>query len=587
MDFAHPEWKQQFFPNSEIITTPLKKYQRKDVAWMMYREKNPYKRCRGGVLGNEPGLGKTLTCLSLIACHRVQTTLVIVPASLIDNWILEIKRHTTISVEDNVFVYYGTNRTKALQEMAENPNIRIVITTYGTLVSETGKGRENGDIILLNYTFERVILDEGHCAKNLKGKTFQIMKSVIARYRWVITATPIQNYPKEVFSYLEILQTDMKRAQFDLKTKQGLLKLQEQIYALCMIRLKKDFLDLPDKNYDSIFIDPSKEECEFYEALKEYSTIRIQKLLRRYKSLGTGSEVSRKLRLKAYNSIFVLILRLRQACDSPHLVVETMERTRGKSLLDGIKILRHYSQNVDFKEECGLCMNATANVISECGHKACEQCWQSWNGPCPFCRRHVPKGSLAYCIPPVEEQQVDSNNTDFLSSKAELLFGQHLPFILGRGEKVIIASQFLKYLAYLMRRFKKEYPNLDYLSIDGSVNPRSRNQLLEKFRNDPNCPVCFISFTSSPEGLNIVQARWVLLLEKYWNSKKELQLIDRTHRIGQEFQVNIVHYFIRNSIEEKILELVNHKDEQIDMFLQNKDPPDGDNWIQRTIKLLS
>ena len=589
MDFSHPEHKAHYFPNIETIKTCLQKHQRKDLAWMLKREKESYKTCFGGILGNDPGLGKTLTCLALIATHVVRTTLIIVPASLIENWIAEIQKHTSIQVDTNVFIYYGANRIKALEKLACNPDIRIIITTYGTLTSETEKGHKNNDLILLNYNFDRVIWDEAHAMKNKTKKTFRTMKSINAKYRWVITATPTPNYPKEIFSYLKILNLNIKEKDFDMKKKQDILHLQRAIFPICMFRLKEQVLDLPKKNYENVFVVFSSEERIFYDTLRTYSQIRIQKLIQRYHRLGTNSEISRKLRMKTYNSICTMILRLRQACDFPSMTMEGMERTKGKTIIEAVEILKYYSQDKKFEEECILCMNATANVISKCNHRACENCWKLWNGPCPFCRMPIYARDLHYiedARKPPDDNYSSVSDDDIYSSKAEKLFREHLPYILNRGEKAIISSQFLKCLAYMQRRFKKEYPHLKFLTIDGSVPPRSRNKLLDTFRNDSNCPVCFISFTSSPEGLNIIEAKWVIIFEKYWNSKKELQLVDRTHRIGQTKQVNIINYFVKDTIEERILELVKYKDEQIDMFFQNKEPQEGENWMAKTIKLL-
>lgn len=582
MDFSHPEWTCQRLPSDDKITTQLHPHQKMDLAWMIEREGSMYKKCRGGILGNDPGLGKTLTCISLIVTSVVRRTLIIVPANLIDNWIAEFNAHTTISSE-NIFVYYGNNRARVLAAIEQFRKAAIIITTYGALTAETETKMQKKEPVLLNLAFDRVILDEAHAIKNTKSQTFKMLKYINANNRWVISATPVLNYPKEIFSYLSFLNLDVREGNYNLKSSTDLGKLQKDIFPICMFRLKDQVLDLPKKQYENIFVQFSNEEQQFYDALKTYSTIRVQKLLRKYQSLNPSSEVGRRLRLKAYNSICVLILRLRQACDSPQLVMHTMERIAGKNMKEGIDILKFYSSDREFKEECHLCMNAIANVVSECGHRACEACWTTWDGPCPFCRHPVSKQTLRYCIPP--QPRAPEAPVTF-SSKADKFFREHLPYVLGRGEKAIVSSQFLKYLDYLKTRFKAEYPHLEYMTIDGSVSPRSRNQLLDKFRNDANCPICFISFTSSPEGLNIVQARWVFIFEKYWNSKKELQLIDRTHRIGQTKQVFVIHYFVQQTIEEKILALVNYKDDQIDMFLLNKEPQEAENWMNRTVRLL-
>jgi len=78
---------------------------------MLQREREPIDGCRGGIVTDEAGLGKTLVALSVVAENRLpEATLVVCPAPLVANWREEIKRHLSPSLNFRVFTYEGPKR---------------------------------------------------------------------------------------------------------------------------------------------------------------------------------------------------------------------------------------------------------------------------------------------------------------------------------------------------------------------------------------------------------------------------------------------------------------------------------------------
>lgn len=580
MDFSHPEWQVQCNPPEDVVTTPLKYHQRLALSWMQHREDHVSMGVRGGIFGDEPGLGKTLTCLSLISTRPTESaTLVVLPANLISNWKNEIRTHTMIS-DKHVFSYYGKDRAAKLAKVSGDRNIKIILTSYQTLA------RDDPETSILNFSFGRVILDEAHCIKNPASIIFKTVAQIRADIRWVITATPLMNALTEVFAYTEFLKADILKRKYNMKNEEDVMQLQKDIFSICLIRLKKNVLRLPEKKYLDRMIELPSIEAEFYIALKKYSESRIKKMMRKYEQTAGSDIYGRRLKAMLMNSIFVLILRLRQACNSPQLVIPKIRRLVGHDIYTSVRLLNHYSEEDYTKNECPLCLEFDADTTSDCGHSMCEECWKNWEVFCPICRAPVStlcKNTSCATVPAVTRGATIGIDR---SEKAEQFFKYDLPFVLERGEGAIVSSQHLSYLKYLADRFSSEYPDLEYVFIDGSVPPMNRNEILNNFRNNPNCRICFISFMSSPEGMNIVEASWVFLFEKYWNSKKELQLIDRTHRIGQTKKVTVVNYIAKNTIEERVIELVGFKDDQIDVFMANKKATKSENWLLRTVKLL-
>lgn len=64
-----------------------------------------------------------------------------------------------------------------------------------------------------------------------------------------------------------------------------------------------------------------------------------------------------------------------------------------------------------------------------------------------------------------------------------------------------------------------------------------------------------MSLKAASLGLNMVAACHVLLLDVWWNPTTEDQAIDRAHRIGQTRPVNVSRFTVKDTIEDRILEL--------------------------------
>ncbi len=82
--------------------------------------------------------------------------------------------------------------------------------------------------------------------------------------------------------------------------------------------------------------------------------------------------------------------------------------------------------------------------------------------------------------------------------------------------------------------FKKRMPSVTYLRLDGSVPPRARQDLVDRFNSDISLDVLLLSTSVGGLGLNLTGADTVIFVEHDWNPMKDLQAMDRAHRIGQK-----------------------------------------------------
>jgi SNF2 family DNA or RNA helicase len=141
------------------------------------------------------------------------------------------------------------------------------------------------------------------------------------------------------------------------------------------------------------------------------------------------------------------------------------------------------------------------------------------------------------------------------STKIQFLF-ETLEQILQENHKVIIFSQFTTYLDLIEKGLNAR--NVSFSRIDGRQTLNTRQKQVELFQNGPN-QVFVISLKAGGVGLNLTAASYVFLMDPWWNPAVEAQAIDRAHRIGQKNQLTIYRPIVKNSVEEKVIELQKKK----------------------------
>ncbi len=150
---------------------------------------------------------------------------------------------------------------------------------------------------------------------------------------------------------------------------------------------------------------------------------------------------------------------------------------------------------------------------------------------------------------------IDPEYADVASSKADA-FVEHLTEVVQEGHRVLVFSQFTRFLKRIRERLTAE--GIDWSYLDGST--RDRDAVLEGFRTG-TAPVFLISLKAGGSGLTITEADYVYVLDPWWNPATEAQAVDRTHRIGQDKTVMVYRLVAAGTIEEKVMELKARKSE--------------------------
>src|SRR5262249_47191648 len=99
---------------------------------------------------------------------------------------------------------------------------------------------------------------------------------------------------------------------------------------------------------------------------------------------------------------------------------------------------------------------------------------------------------------------------------------------------------------------------IEYVLLSGSVPGKDRRELMDRFRDDPDCKI-FLSTDAGGTGLNLQAADTVINLEVPWNPAVLEQRIARVHRMGQHRPVQVFNLVTRGTIEERVLKTLEMK----------------------------
>lgn len=174
----------------ETLNAVLRPYQAEGLQWLRFLHENKF----GGCLADDMGLGKTIQTLALLlSCNAAphNSSLIVMPASLIHNWRNEIRR---FAPSLTFLEHTGMQRTTSTGFFGA---VNVVLTTYGTLRNDLD--------FFMEYQFYYVILDESQIIKNPNALTSRAVCQLKSEHRLVLTGTPIENSLTDLWSQFEFI----------------------------------------------------------------------------------------------------------------------------------------------------------------------------------------------------------------------------------------------------------------------------------------------------------------------------------------------------------------------------------------------
>ena len=260
-----------------------------------------------------------------------KTTLIVATPSLVSQWEEELATHAKPSAVGAVVRFHSGSRLAGSGVLSLLRQADVVLSTYGEISKSYPKNEPPKELMsheskiawwkdhfathrgpLHTLRFHRVILDEAQVIKNHKSQTSKACRGLLATHRWAVSGTPIQNSPRELFPYWKFLRVrhtgsyDVFCENFcDKSNTMGDERLHSFLRRFMIRRVYTDTLfgaplvKLPENHERTILIDFSPVERSIYEIIR---TRFIQRI---------NSWQSRGVLEKSYNSILVMLLRLR------------------------------------------------------------------------------------------------------------------------------------------------------------------------------------------------------------------------------------------------------------------------------------
>lgn len=418
------------------------------------------------ILADEVGLGKTIEAGLILKEYMirglVKKVLILVPASLVTQWAMELN--------SKFFIPAIGQKKSYVWEQCD-----VVVSSI-----DTAKRNPHCDIIN-QQNYDLIIIDEAHKLKNNKTKNYEFVQNLKKKFCLLLTATPIQNRIEEIFNLVSLL-------------KPGHLGSETAFYE----KYKRDSRSLNDNEH-----------------LKEL----VNKVMIRNRRADTGIEWTKR-----------------------HVETIPIQFSPSeKALYEAIHDLKNEGDWVQASSFSVMTLQREACSSKEAVFYTLKNMLQKRENP-----SRAFENQIHDLIKKVEAVQTNS--------KAE----KTLELIQTINDKVIIFTEYRATQLYL-QWFLKQH-GISSVPFRGGFKRGKKDWMRELFQKHAQV---LIATEAGGEGINLQFCHHIINFDLPWNPMRLEQRIGRIHRLGQEQDVKIYNFAIKNTVEEHILKLLYEK---IDLF---------------------
>jgi SNF2 family DNA or RNA helicase len=478
------------------VNVTLYPFQRKAVQFTL---ENDGRAC----LFDEMGLGKTISAttalIELVKLRKASRALIVAPNAVVDQWREELVEK--FNLQPTIVTSKRTFRERAA--LYHDP---LVVVNYELL-------RTDADLIM-QRSYDTLILDEVTRVKNLDTQTSEAVKKLIVRNVIALTGTPLENHLGELYNIVNIVRPGFFGryredflSRFTLKLSgqgwqssrpiinpENLPLLRKELRSVSIRRTKSQVLrQLPTLTVQYVYTEPARNQRTIYDILQESlsETVLEEYAFSTSEHEGPNPFTSNRLRLYTL---------LREACADISMIAGYLRRKQ-----------RENSQDAQALRESPI-FRKLLRVVAK--------------------------------LEPENAKLVE------LRELVEDLTEQ--------SHKLVIFSQFVPVINLIQEELEgRGIPTLVY---HGQLSRDDRIMNLRKFTEQASYRV-LASTDAGQFGLNLQASDVVVNYDLPWNPARLLQRIARLHRIGQTNKVLAVNFVVKGTIEEHVRDVLERKRE--------------------------
>ncbi|KAL8815806.1 MAG: hypothetical protein Q9223_005095, partial [Gallowayella weberi] len=626
------------------LSSTLFHYQVQGAAWMKLRETGdvaPF----GGILADQMGLGKTVQTLACMVSNQPEpgstekATLIVCTASLIHQWEQEIKKH----VQPGVFPIVSRQGTgqriggsQGAHLLLEQAN--IVVTSYDEVRKSYPRFKPPKNIVLpetsrawWNENFEgmcgvlhrvrwfRVVLDEAQAIKDRDSQTSIACRGLIAKYRWAVGATPIQNYVGELYAYFNFLRvphTGNYDTFRDTICNPKDPRCGPRLHALLrqfMIRrthadtvMGRPLIVLPQNNQRTVEVELNPVERAIYDIVQ-------RRFIQAINECGKDGALD-----KRYRSALHMLLRLRQMTGHPFMLQDIIEKLfriedieqllsmtlredsaqddPSRDMLDAMKrmirvktgnaspdivsdtTLSEVNAEDDFYSQAETSEPLVFNFRLYLQRLVQGENWTEVKAR-SLCHKCGDVPEVPQLEPPLSSSQVtgatalapsiiaprrdtEKETLRWINYGGKVLPSTKTAAVQAQIEEWQRVDPHKKIIIFsqfhtLMAVLAKLFDQKAwrYVKFNGRMNQAEREKAITDFQDEPECNIMIASLKAGGVGLNLTMASKVICVDLWWNSSVEQQAFCRVFRIGQENETFITRIVAKNTVDDKLQQM--------------------------------
>ncbi|PGH16879.1 hypothetical protein AJ79_01523 [Helicocarpus griseus UAMH5409] len=563
------------------------------------------------------------------AARNVKTTLLVSPLSAVGNWVGQIKEHLEENAL-SYYVFHGSSRTEDPTELSKYDIVITTYSTVLSELSGKSSKRGTSPLTRMNF-FRIVLdeahaIREQSAAQSqaiftldaqrrwsVTGTPIQNRLEDLASVTKFLRLHPYME--KSHFAAYIITP-------FKCENPKAIPNLRMLVDSFTLRRVK-DRIDLPPRHDKIVTLTFTEQEKMLHEFFRKESNVMINVIAGENKEKMRGKMYH--LVLKA-----MMVLRQISAHGKELLDQQDRDRFKGQSANDAIDLeetVEEESLTVTEKKAYEMLMlmkESSADICAKCGNSiavqspeetpsdkdpliaamlpcyniVCADCFPPIQQvfdhnagkhaqlSCAFCKGLIPITYSAITRRGLEKFQASQLSTRQNPKQAKK-FGQYegphtktkalISHLLDSIEeskkkpderpiKSIVFSSWTSHLDLIQIALEDNGIN-SFTRLDGTMSLKQRNSALDAFRDDDNVTILLATLGAGGVGLNLTAGSKVYIMEPQYNPAAVAQAVDRVHRLGQTREVTTVQFIMKDSIEEKIMQLARKKQEIADLSL--------------------